>query len=62
MSESRQMQMVWNVDQGSVIFAFPSDMTDIDINDVEALLAITVRGMRRRAAAATPTPETPDHD
>jgi hypothetical protein len=51
----RTMQMQWNTDSGVVVFQFPSNLSADDIADLEALLAVTFQGMRRRATRSLPT-------
>lgn len=46
----RKMLMSWSTDAGQVEFSFPSDLSEQDIADVEALIAVTLRGARRRAS------------
>jgi 2-phospho-L-lactate guanylyltransferase (CobY/MobA/RfbA family) len=45
------MQMDWSTENGIVTLIYPGDLTDIDIDDVERLLDLSIRGMRRRASA-----------
>jgi len=46
---ARTMMMDWNTDHGQFQVRFPSNLSVQDIADIEALLAIAIRGMKRRA-------------
>lgn len=42
----------WSMDSGYLTMSFPAEMTPVEVDEIEAVLAITV-GMMRRAALAT---------
>jgi uncharacterized protein YqjF (DUF2071 family) len=55
----RVRTMEWPVETGTVALSYPDGLTLTDIDDLEALFALTVRIMRRRAATL---PKDPSHD
>lgn len=66
MSEKVQPPIVrqaqWSVDQGAVYIAYPEPMTPEDVDDLEAFVAIWIRGCRRAALAAAAKAEAPSQD
>ncbi len=50
LTEARVMRMEWSTDAGLVVFRFPSNLSERDVDDVSELLALTVTAMQRRAA------------
>jgi len=50
MVEAREMRMEWPTDAGTVIFKYPSNLSEQDVAEVRALLEVAFAGMVRRAA------------
>jgi len=47
--QPKQQILQWSTRAGYVILTWPSDLTEEDVADVRAVLAITLGGMERRA-------------
>lgn len=53
-------EAVWTVDNGAVRIRYPYPMASDDVDDIEAYLALWLRGLRRAVAAKVEQPPQPD--
>lgn len=51
--DDNRRHMEWATDAGQVVLSYPAELPPADIDDVEALFALTIRILRRRAERAT---------